>query len=200
MKRRWIFVTAAFAVALGLVGLAEAQRAGGGFGGGAGAGGGVALPITLLTNASVKKEIEVTDEEMEKLPAAIQKALAEVLTPKQFKRLRQIELQQRGLQAFTDKTVVTELKLTNDQETAIKTVVADSAKDMKEAFGGGKGTDFKERAEKVANMRKASMEKAEDVLSAEQKKTWTVMIGDPFKLETPAFGGGNFGKKKKAAE
>ena len=200
MNRRWIFVTAAFTLALGLVGLAEAQRTGGGFGGGGGAGGGLAQPITLLTNASVKKEIEVTDEEMEKLPAAIQKALAEVLTPKQYKRLRQIELQQRGIQAFTDKTVVTELKLTTDQETAIKTVVADSAKDMKEAFGGGgKGTDFKERAEKIANMRKASLEKAQDVLSADQKKMWTVMIGEPFKMET-GFGGGNFGKKKKAAE
>jgi hypothetical protein len=199
MKRRWMFMVAAFAVTLGLVGLAEAQRQGG-----MGAGAGARVdPISLLNNASVKKELDVTDEEMEKLPDAIRKALAEVLNPKQMKRLRQIELQQRGIQAFTDKTVAVDLKLTDDQQTAIKTVVADSTKEMREAFGGagggGKGGDFKERAEKIANMRKESLEKAQDVLSSDQKKMWTVMIGEPFKMET-GFGGGNFGKKKKAAE
>src|SRR5262249_20915900 len=132
------------------------------------------------------------------------KAVAEALTPKQATRLRQIELQQRGIQAMTDKSVVAELKLSDDQQTAIKTIVSDNAKEMREAFQGGAGGDFKGRQEKIATMRKEALEKVQDVLSSEQKKSWTAMVGEPFKLETGfgAGGGfGNFGKnKKKAAE
>jgi hypothetical protein len=195
MNRCWGFVVAAFAIALTLTGLTFAQqRGGGGFGGGFGGIGGPAAPINLLYNASVKKELDVTDEELEKLPAAIHKALAEVLTEKQAKRLRQIELQQRGVAALTDKTVSAELKLTDDQTAALKTIAADSAKEMR---GGGFGAGARE---KIETARKEAMEKAQDVLSADQKKMWAVMTGDPFKLELPAAGGGGFGKKKKAAE
>ena len=197
MKRRWSFVVASFAVALGLTGLTFAQQrgGGGGFAGGfGGIGGGAAQPINLLYNASVKKELDVTDDELEKLPAAIHKALAEVLTEKQAKRLRQIELQQRGVSAFTDKMVSTELKLTDDQTMALKTIATDSAKEMR---GGGFGAGGREKIEAA---RKEAMEKAQDVLSADQKKMWVVMTGDPFKLEMPAAGGGGFNKKKKAAE
>ncbi|HEX3315902.1 MAG TPA: hypothetical protein VHR72_13465 [Gemmataceae bacterium] len=197
MKRRWSFVVAAFAIALGLTGLTFAQqRGGGGFGGGFG--GGAAQPINLLNNASVKKELDVTDEQIEKLPAAIQKALSEVLNEKQAKRLRQIELQQRGVAAFTDKMVSTELKLSDDQTSALKTIATDSAKAMR--GGGGFGAGGREKIEAA---RKEAMEKAEDVLSADQKKMWVVMTGEPFKIEMPAFGNGNFGKgkrNKKAAE
>jgi len=197
MKRRMIFAAAAFAAVLGLVGLAEAQR-GGGFGGGQG----FRLdPIQLLNNASVKKELEFSDEQAEKLPDAIRKALAEVLTDKQAKRLSQIELQQRGLQAFGDKKVASDLKLSDDQQTAIKTIITDNQKEMAELRGGGGGGFGKGNQEKIQTLRKEAMEKAQDVLTADQKKQWTVMTGEPFKIEFPA-GGGGFGnfKKKKAAE
>ncbi len=185
------------AIALYMTGLAFAQQRGGGGFGGLG-GGGAAQPIILLNNASVKKELDVTDAEMEKLPDAVRKALAEVLSDKQMKRLRQIELQQRGVAAFTEKTVSTELKLTDDQSMALKTIVTDSAKEMRGGFGAGGGGG----REKIEAARKEAMDKAQDVLSSDQKKMWVVMIGEPFKMETPrAIGGGGFGKKaKKAAE
>ena len=100
---------------------------------------------------------------------------------------------------ITDPSVVTALKLNDDQQSRIKEITAESAKEMREAFAGGGGGDFKGRAEKIATMRKESLDKAQEALSADQKKTWTAMIGEPFKLEQN-FGGGDFGKKKKAAE
>jgi uncharacterized spore protein YtfJ len=197
MTRRWTFVAVTFVIALGIVGLANAQRTGGGGGGG----GGLRLdPIQLLNNASVKKELDITDEQIAKLPDAVKKALSEVLSDKQMIRFNQITLQQRGIQALTDANVVMALKLSEEQQTRIKTIATDSAKELRDSFTPGAGGNFKGRAEKTATITKEAMEKAQDVLTSEQKKTWTVMVGEPFKLETPAFGGGNFGKKKKAAE
>jgi hypothetical protein len=84
-----------FGAALLLVAYAAApaqQFGGGGFGG---FGGGQQDITTLLRNASVKKEIKLTDEQLEKVPAAVLKALGDVLTPEQLTRLKQIDLQQR---------------------------------------------------------------------------------------------------------
>src|SRR5688572_33083396 len=68
--------TAAFLV----VTLAEGQQPGQPpFGGG---GGGQNDALSLLRNASVKKELGVTDEQMEKVPAAVLNALGAVLDEK----------------------------------------------------------------------------------------------------------------------
>src|SRR5438105_809604 len=92
----------ALAVAFVVVGLVGGQRPGGkgkgGFGGFGGKGGNQDA-YTLLRNEQVKKELGVTEEQVEKIPAAVLKALSGVLDEKQMTRLRQIELQQRGTQA-----------------------------------------------------------------------------------------------------
>src|SRR5262245_27735891 len=72
---------------------------GGGFGGG---GGGNTDPLALLRNDSVKKELGLTEDQTAKLPDAVRKALADVLDAKQQKRLREIELQQKGTNALAD--------------------------------------------------------------------------------------------------
>src|SRR4051812_29590990 len=70
---------------------------GGGFGGGFGGG---KDPFALLQRSDVKKELDLSEEQTEKLPGAAMKAVAEVLNDKQMKRFRQIDLQVRGTQAF----------------------------------------------------------------------------------------------------
>jgi hypothetical protein len=197
--QRWHLVVCAFLAALGLVGLADAQqRFGGGFGGG---GGRMVDPLQLLNNASVKKELDLTDDEIEKIPEAVRKALAGVLNDKQLKRLDQIVLQQKGTAAFSDATVADKLKLTDEQQGNIKTILADQQKEMREAFkdaGGNKG-DFKGRMEKIQAMRKETEDKIQDVLTSDQKRTWKQMLGEPFKLETNfgGFGGGDGTGKKR---
>jgi Spy/CpxP family protein refolding chaperone len=178
---------------LGLATLAFAQQ--GGFQGRGGAGGGLTDPIQLLQNASVKKELDITDEQMEKLPEAVRKALGEVLNEKQQKRLRQIELQQRGTNALLDAKLQKELKVTEEQANNIKVILEDSRKEMREAFKGGFGKDA---TEKLANLRKETTEKAMGVLTVDQRRAYKQLIGDEFKIERPTFGGaGGFGKNKK---
>ncbi|MBX9681493.1 MAG: hypothetical protein K2X38_22285 [Gemmataceae bacterium] len=179
---------------LGLATLAFAQQ--GGFPGRGTGGGGGSDPLQLLQNASVKKELEITDEQIEKLPEAVRKALGEVLNEKQQKRLRQIELQQRGSSALLDAKLQKELKVTEEQANNIKVIIEDSRKEIREAGKGGFGKDA---AEKLANLRKETTEKAMGVLTVDQRRAYKQLIGDEFKIERTfgGFGGaGGFGKGK----
>src|SRR5436305_637179 len=77
--------------------------------------GGRTDPVMALNTASVKRELDLTDEQSAKIPEAVMKALAEVLNEKQFSRLKQIELQQRSTRAFSDPNVQDALILNGDQ-------------------------------------------------------------------------------------
>jgi len=177
-----------FTAALGLAGIASGQ---------------IGLPgrtdpLQILNNPSVKKELDLTDEQAQALPDAVLKALSGVLSEKQFTRFKQIELQQRGAAAFADAKVQETLKLTDTQKIDIKTIVDDSRKEMRDAFQGGGGA--KGGMEKLDALRKETLEKITGVLSSDQKKSWRDMSGDAFKMERTfgGFGGGGF--KKKTAE
>jgi hypothetical protein len=190
-------------VTVAAVGLALAQGGGGGgFGFGFGKGGNT-NPVTLINREDVKKELKLTDEQLAKVPDALWKAIGEVLTPDQTKRLRQIVLQQRGAAAFTDPKVQTALKLNDDQKDAIKSAIETQTKEMKELFAGGGFGKGKGKGggafDKIQEIQKATMEKITGVLTARQKTQWNEMIGEEFKLQP--FGGfgkgkGGFGKKK----
>jgi len=203
--RKWTLTVTSFTLALGLVALANAQQGGQqpgrGFGGRTG---GRTDPVQLLNNASVKKELDLSEEQAEKIPEAVMKSLAEVLSADQMNRFKQIELQQRGYNALGDAKIQDALKLTDEQRSNLKTIQEDIRREQKELFAGGtRGGDFKAAQEKMENFRKESTTKVMGVLTADQKKAWRQMTGEPFKLETPAFGGfggaggkGNFRNKK----
>jgi hypothetical protein len=180
-------------VVLGTTWALAQQPFGGRFGGG-----GQSDPLALLRNEQVRKELDVTEEQVEQLPDAVMKALKGVLNEKQVARLKQIELQQRGSQAFRDKHVQQTLKMTDEQVTNINTILDDSRKEMAEMFKGGRGGFNKETLEKVENMRKETTEKVQGVLSSDQRKAYKQMLGEEFKLERPMFRG--FGNKNKAAD
>src|SRR5262245_54889039 len=112
----------ATAVALLMANLASAQIPGLG---GLGLGGGMD-PAALLRNPQVKKEIELSDEQAKKIPDAIMKALGEVLDANQMKRLRQIEIQMKGAQAFTDEKVQEKLRMTEKQKEKITEIMEES--------------------------------------------------------------------------
>ena len=199
--RKMNVILGMFMLALSAAGIASGQV--GGFGGGGGLAGGMGRmdPVSLLNNASVKKELELTDEQLQAIPEAVMKALSGVLNEKQNKRFKQIELQQRGTAAFSDAKIQESLKMTEEQKSNVKTILEDSRKEMMEALGGGGFA--KGGAEKMENLRKETLEKLTGTLTAEQKKSWREMTGDTFKIERTGIGagGGNFGKnKKKAAE
>lgn len=199
-------------IGLLVVGLAEGQQQpkkkfggfggfGGGFGGIGGRGAGQ-NPVMLLYNEQVKKELEIGDEQLEKVPEALNKALAEVLNENQLKRFKQIQLQTRGVQAFADPKVAAQLKMSNEQQENIESILKEAGQErvaiFKEAQGQG---DFKAIQEKTAALDKETNEKVHNVLTADQRRQWKQLIGAEFKLEQQGFGGfggkGGFKKKQK---
>jgi hypothetical protein len=125
------------------------QGGGGGFQFGRG---GPTNPYDLLTRSDVKKELDVTDDQMEKLPDEVMVAISKVLNEKQFKRFRQLDLQKKQNAAFKDAFVQKELKMTDEQKKNILTIITDETKEVAELmpkFGGGggkgkgSGDDFK---------------------------------------------------------
>jgi Spy/CpxP family protein refolding chaperone len=118
-------------------------------------------------------------EIMKGVRADLKKAIAEVLTPEQQKRLHEIELQQAGARAFEQEDVQKELKLTDDQKEKIKTINADAAKARQELSQGGQRPD----REKIQSLRKETNTKIMEVLTDQQKETWKKMTGAPFEIQ-----------------
>jgi hypothetical protein len=201
--RKMTWILGLFVGGLFLADLAIGQQFGG-LGGGFGVGGGKGLDAyALVSRQDVKKELEITDDQTAAIHDAVLKALGNVLNDKQFKRLQQIELQQRGARAFADPKIQAALKMTGAQKENVKTILDDNKKEQAELLpakgkgGAGFGKGNAENVEKLQNLQKETLEKLNGMLTAEQKTTWKGLNGDTFKLETPAFGGaGNFGKGK----
>jgi len=113
--------------------------------GGGGGGGGGGNVLTLVNNKDVKKELNITDEQAAKIPAEVLAALGKVLDEKQLKRLKQIQVQQMGNNAFKDAGVQKELNLTAEQKTSIDGILEVQTKELAEfkggfgGFGKGKG-------------------------------------------------------------
>jgi Spy/CpxP family protein refolding chaperone len=140
--RAWGRILGIAAVAAVCAGLAGGQPP---FQGGFGKGKGGDY-FTLLQNAQIKGELKLTDQQIEKLPAAALKALAEVLDQKQLARLREISLQFRGNAAYLDPEVKKELKITDDQAGKIKAALETQAKEQQAMFESG-GFDFEKMQE-----------------------------------------------------
>ena len=160
-------------------------------------GGGPYSILNLLQDKNVQKELKLEDEDVAKIPDVVMDALAKALKPEQLKRLKQLQLQRRGNQAFTDEKVQKTLKFTGEQKEQVDTILKDSAKQMRELFprrggGGDRGNrgNFEEARKKMAELNKETTKKIQDVLTSAQKKQWKTMIGEPFKFEQFRFGGG----------
>jgi len=110
----------------------------------------------------------------EKLTAFLKGALKE----EQFKRLRQVMLQQEGLFALGNAAVMKELEITEKQRLQFVEVVQKMQQKieplMKEAQKGGKPEEIRP---KVLKIREEHMGRIEALLSDAQKKQWKEMLG-----------------------
>jgi len=156
-------------------------------------------PLSLLQNESVKKELHLTDDQSAKIPDAVLKALASVLDGKQLKRLKEIELQQRGMSALAEAGVQKDLKLSDSQSQSIKTILEDSRKQRQELMNEAKGGGGQGMREKFQALQKETNEKLQEVLTTEQRRGWKELLGDEFKIERPGFGG-DFKKGKRKVD
>ncbi len=119
-----------------------------------------------------------------------QKELAGILKPDQLKRLKEIELQQQGAQAFSDPDLQKELKLTDDQKEKIKTINEDARSEMRSIFqGAGQGGDRQEMMKKMQALRKETLENSLAVLTKDQQAKYKEMTGKPFQVKFEGRGG-----------
>lgn len=126
-------------------------------------------------------------------------ATDKAFTDDQKKRLKQIEVQQMGLRAFTNEDVVKAMKFTDDQKAKLKTLGEDFQKangDLMKEFGLGGGgrpmIDPDKRAEynkKAAALMTETMDKAKKELTDDQKKAWADLTGAAFDLTKLQQGG-----------
>jgi hypothetical protein len=102
------------------------------------------------------------------------------LKPAQFKRIKQIQVQGAGLDAFLQPAVQKELKLTIEQKEKVKSAAAEfrrtSADIEKEA-------DQAAGKKKLTALREQTMQQLVELLAEEQKKTWKEMTGEPFQID-----------------
>ena len=103
------------------------------------------------------------------------------LTETQVKRYTQISLQTRRAQAFTDPEVASKLKITDDQKKQIQELVQDSGAKSREIFQANQD-DRAEAMKQVQALQKETGSKVMALMTADQKKAWKEMTGEPFEM------------------
>ena len=213
-------------VAVCFVGTTFAQPPEGGRRGGMGMGMQASAGF-LVGNKSVQDELKITEEQKEKwreaqktirekvgniremepeerqaamkeMNEATDKAVKEILTADQAKRLTEIRWQQAPGAGFASPDFQEGLKITDDQKEKLKGIMEEMGKDMREIFQESRENP-REAREKIEALQKETKEKAMGVLTADQKASYEKLVGKPFELKQemrrPGDGDGKGGKK-----
>lgn len=143
-----------------------------------------------LQDVAPGERMERMRELMSEANEKVESQLAEVLDENQMKRLKQIELQMRGVQAFADAKVQEALTMTAEQKAKVQDLLADFGERQRSIMQEAQG-DFAGAMGKVRELRDEIMGKAKELMSEDQIKAWGEMIGEAF--EMPAFGPGRPG-------
>lgn len=171
-----------------------------------GFGGGLAF---LVGSEAVRKELNLTDDQIKKIQAAMpqrpaqgqgdsglsreemqaefaeaQKKIEALLTPAQKTRVKELQYQMMGLRAFTNDAVVKELALSEDQVEKIRGLLPQ----RRQGGEGGPGTGQNVTPEERQKQGAAAMKKALEILKPDQRAKWEKMIGKPFVFPAPSRG------------
>ena len=140
-------------------------------------------------------------EKMVKLAEETKAAVGTVLNAEQTKRIGQIDYQMMGIAAYSNAEVQKKMSFTDDQKEKVKATVEayqkdreELNKDMPRRSQQPSDEDKKKRADvtkKITALNKEAQDKIVESLTAEQKKTWTDMIGEKVDVSKfmPQFGG-----------
>jgi hypothetical protein len=162
-------------------------------------------PLTLLLYPDVQKELKLSDEQISQTKILVENSwktfkelgldkenalkrkkvvrdtgemLRKMLTPEQFHRLEQLQLQQVGPGAFFDPVVARTIKLSDEQKNKIKTIVENSSLQRFEIYNKGA---FK----KLARLDKKVLSEITSELNADQKTGFKEILGEPFMGKLP---------------
>lgn len=153
-----------------------------------------------LQDLSQEERVAKMTKVMGAIDKEIYTALASAWKPEQVKRLKQISLQTRGINALASEEVQKDLKITDAQKDKLKTLTTDQQKERQAAMQEARDNqDFAGFAKKSSEISKEFMGKALALLDDKQKASWKEMTGDPFELVMGqgGFGGGKGGKGKR---
>lgn len=133
---------------------------------------------------------------------AQEKKIGEILNKTQLARLKQLELQQTGLWALSEREVADQLKLSADQRQKIRSINDAERESLRAAF---QGVNFREMSDAQRQEIRAKFEKLRAdrdarlnaVLTHSQRKQFQAMQGAPFKFPERHFGRG--GDRNRAA-
>jgi hypothetical protein len=120
---------------------------------------------------------------MEQVSRESMDGLKEILAPEQTRRLKQIALQERGLQAFSDPEVGKALKLTSGQREKIDALAENATREMREILQTKSRGNYQEVLGKLAGRRRQMVEQALAVLDPDQKRGWKQLVGEPFEIK-----------------
>jgi len=138
---------------------------------------------------------DLKPEERREKFQALQKETTEMLnkaanlTAEQKKRFKEIELQEsvrfRGPDALSTEDVQKQLKLTDEQKDAIKTIAKDAQEKIREETKDLEMNfeSFRKRMEIAEKVNKEAMGKVAAKLTKQQRETWTKMRGEPFEVK-----------------
>jgi hypothetical protein len=109
--------------------------------------------------------------------------IQQLLSPEQFKRLKQIRVQWYGIAALRVPDLAAELKLTDDQVTKVNDLHWDfNERINRVAFAAGENviTDSKTRTDNIAELQREQESQLLKVLTAEQQTQFAAMKGTAF--------------------
>ena len=144
-----------------------------------------------LRNLSQEERLAKMKEAADK----VQKKVEVILLPHQLKRIKQIQLQMRGVAALVPEDVKV-LALTDDQKAKLKTINDDAQKARQEMFSGGMRNLSAEDRAKIQTARADTEKKAMAVLTADQKKKFEEMTGPKFDTSSLMRGRGGAGRNR----
>jgi len=130
-----------------------------------------------LRNLSQEERIKKFAEALEKGKAAWEKC-EKILCSEQVERVKQISRQARGANALEDEDVKLALKLSDDQNKQLETILEAAGQEMRGLFQPDDAA-----RKKAAEIQKSAGEKALAVLSDEQKNEFEKLQGE--KIELP---------------
>lgn len=127
--------------------------------------------------------------------------LGKILLPHQMKRLKQIRVQQMGNRALVDPEVAAALKITAAQKTKMEKLATEAQEKIRALFTRDREEGERpsredmmarmtEMREKMTEMRDKAEKEVMAVLSADQKKKFEELKGEPFEMPRPQFGRG----------
>jgi hypothetical protein len=140
---------------------------------------------SLTSRLTVREQLKDLDRDarakrLEELKQENDKRAAAILTTAQIKRLRQIYLQQQGMNALTKPEVAREMKFTDEQRKQIETLQTQAGAEIQALRGP---TSTEETMKKISALTRSFHDEAMKLLTDVQKAKWKELTGKPFKGE-----------------